>query len=223
MAPQDGRGGAACRVHRCAALRRPHGPASMNRRPLLASPHRSGCCVVEDHESPRDAGRHGHRCHRSRASHHWPRSPPFQRGGRHGAGPGRGRDTSPGGPPVLLLHGWPYDIHSFVDVVPVLSQRGYRVIVPYLRGYGTTRLLSSGTVRKASRPWSLLTSSPSWMPRRPSPARSWRWAAGDEGNRVEGVSQHEEQRRRARFNWGSLAGRFRLRWRSRWRGTPPAG
>lgn len=51
------------------------------------------------------------------------------------------------GPPVLLLHGWPYDIHSFVDVVPVLSQRGYRVIVPHLRGYGTTRFLSSGTVR----------------------------------------------------------------------------
>jgi pimeloyl-ACP methyl ester carboxylesterase len=51
------------------------------------------------------------------------------------------------GPPVLLLHGWPYDIHSFVDVIPVLSQKGYRVIVPYLRGYGTTRFLSSGTVR----------------------------------------------------------------------------
>ena len=53
----------------------------------------------------------------------------------------------PDGPPVLLLHGWPYDIHSFVDVMPALSQRGYRVIVPYLRGYGTTRFISSGTVR----------------------------------------------------------------------------
>jgi len=51
------------------------------------------------------------------------------------------------GPPVLLLHGWPYDIHSFVDVAPALAQRGYRVIVPYLRGYGTTRFRSSETVR----------------------------------------------------------------------------
>jgi pimeloyl-ACP methyl ester carboxylesterase len=51
------------------------------------------------------------------------------------------------GPPVLLLHGWPYDIHSFVDVAPVLARGGYRVIVPYLRGYGTTRFLSAGTMR----------------------------------------------------------------------------
>ena len=42
--------------------------------------------------------------------------------------------------PVLLLHGWPYDIHSFVDVAPLLAARGYRVIVPYLRGYGTHAL-----------------------------------------------------------------------------------
>jgi pimeloyl-ACP methyl ester carboxylesterase len=51
------------------------------------------------------------------------------------------------GPVVLLLHGWPYDIHSFVDVAPSLASAGYRVIVPYLRGYGTTRFLSSDTVR----------------------------------------------------------------------------
>jgi pimeloyl-ACP methyl ester carboxylesterase len=52
-----------------------------------------------------------------------------------------------GGPPVILLHGWPYDIHSFVDVAPLLASAGYRVIVPYLRGYGTTRFLSNDTVR----------------------------------------------------------------------------
>jgi pimeloyl-ACP methyl ester carboxylesterase len=51
------------------------------------------------------------------------------------------------GPPVLLLHGWPYDIYSFVDVTPTLAAAGYRVIVPYLRGYGTTRFLSADTVR----------------------------------------------------------------------------
>jgi pimeloyl-ACP methyl ester carboxylesterase len=51
------------------------------------------------------------------------------------------------GPAVILLHGWPYDIHSFVDVAPLLAKAGYRVIVPYLRGYGTTRFLSSETLR----------------------------------------------------------------------------
>ena len=51
------------------------------------------------------------------------------------------------GPPVILLHGWPYDIYSFVDVTPLLAQAGYRVIVPYLRGYGTTRFLSNDTFR----------------------------------------------------------------------------
>jgi pimeloyl-ACP methyl ester carboxylesterase len=56
------------------------------------------------------------------------------------AGPG-------GGPVVILLHGWPYDIHSFVDVAPLLAQAGYRVIVPYLRGYGTTHFRSSDTMR----------------------------------------------------------------------------
>jgi pimeloyl-ACP methyl ester carboxylesterase len=52
-----------------------------------------------------------------------------------------------GGPVVILLHGWPYDIHSFVDVAPVLASAGYRVIIPHLRGYGTTRFLSSDSVR----------------------------------------------------------------------------
>jgi pimeloyl-ACP methyl ester carboxylesterase len=51
------------------------------------------------------------------------------------------------GPRVLLLHGWPYDIHSFVEVAPILAAEGFRVIVPYLRGYGTTRFLSSETLR----------------------------------------------------------------------------
>jgi pimeloyl-ACP methyl ester carboxylesterase len=56
------------------------------------------------------------------------------------AGPASGR-------PVILLHGWPYDIYSFVDVAPLLASAGYRVIVPFLRGYGTTRFLSSETFR----------------------------------------------------------------------------
>jgi len=51
------------------------------------------------------------------------------------------------GPVVILLHGWPYDIYSFVDVAPLLASAGYRVIVPYLRGYGTTRFLSSDAIR----------------------------------------------------------------------------
>ena len=56
------------------------------------------------------------------------------------AGPANGR-------PVILLHGWPYDIHSYVDVAPLLALAGYRVIVPYLRGYGATRFLSTKTFR----------------------------------------------------------------------------
>ena len=52
-----------------------------------------------------------------------------------------------GGPVVLLLHGWPYDIHSFVDVAPLLAARGYRVLVPYVRGCGATTFLSSATFR----------------------------------------------------------------------------
>jgi pimeloyl-ACP methyl ester carboxylesterase len=51
------------------------------------------------------------------------------------------------GPVVILLHGWPYDIHSFVDVAPLLAAAGHRVIVPYLRGYGTTRFRSASTPR----------------------------------------------------------------------------
>ena len=51
------------------------------------------------------------------------------------------------GSPVILLHGWPYDIYSFVDVAPVLASAGYRVIVPFIRGYGATQFLSDGTVR----------------------------------------------------------------------------
>jgi pimeloyl-ACP methyl ester carboxylesterase len=56
------------------------------------------------------------------------------------AGPADGR-------PVVLLHGWPYDIQSYAEVAPLLAAKGYRVIVPYLRGYGTTRFLSTGTLR----------------------------------------------------------------------------
>ena len=51
------------------------------------------------------------------------------------------------GPPVLLLHGWPYDIHTYVEVAPLLAAKGFRVIVPYLRGYGATRFLSTDTFR----------------------------------------------------------------------------
>jgi pimeloyl-ACP methyl ester carboxylesterase len=51
------------------------------------------------------------------------------------------------GPPVILLHGWPYDIHTYVEVAPLLTVAGYRVIVPYLRGYGTTRFVSDDTPR----------------------------------------------------------------------------
>src|ERR1700754_777569 len=51
------------------------------------------------------------------------------------------------GAPVLLLHGWPYDIYSFVDVAPMLAQAGYHVIIPYLRGYGPTRFLAGETMR----------------------------------------------------------------------------
>ena len=53
----------------------------------------------------------------------------------------------PGGPPVLLLHGWPYDIHTYADVAPLLASAGYRAIVPYLRGYGATRFVSGETAR----------------------------------------------------------------------------
>jgi len=62
---------------------------------------------------------------------------------------GYAEDGPSDGPPVVLLHGWPYDIHSYVDVAPLLASKGYRVIVPYLRGYGTTRFLESDTFRNA--------------------------------------------------------------------------
>ncbi|MBN9634236.1 MAG: alpha/beta fold hydrolase, partial [Actinobacteria bacterium] len=51
------------------------------------------------------------------------------------------------GPPVILLHGWPYDIHSYADVSALLADQGFRVIVPYLRGFGSTRFLADTTVR----------------------------------------------------------------------------
>jgi alpha/beta hydrolase fold len=57
-------------------------------------------------------------------------------------------ETGPAnGPAVILLHGWPYDIYSFVDVASLLALAGYRVIIPYLRGYGTTRFLFGDTFR----------------------------------------------------------------------------
>jgi pimeloyl-ACP methyl ester carboxylesterase len=59
-------------------------------------------------------------------------------------------DTGPSdGQPVLLLHGWPYDIQSYAEVVPILAEAGYRVLVPHLRGHGTTRFSSPATVRNA--------------------------------------------------------------------------
>ncbi|WP_457097657.1 alpha/beta fold hydrolase [Lysobacter sp. P5_B9] len=60
---------------------------------------------------------------------------------------GYAEDGPADGMPVVLLHGWPYDIHSYVDVAPQLAARGYRVLVPHLRGYGTTRFLSPDTPR----------------------------------------------------------------------------
>ena len=62
-------------------------------------------------------------------------------------GPKSGPRRPESGPAVVLLHGWPYDIHSYADVAPILAAKGYRVIVPFLRGYGSTRFLSSDTVR----------------------------------------------------------------------------
>src|SRR5690242_9824629 len=57
-------------------------------------------------------------------------------------------DSGPAdGPAVVLLHGWPYDIHSYGDVVPLLTAAGHRVVVPFLRGFGTTRFRSDETFR----------------------------------------------------------------------------
>ena len=61
--------------------------------------------------------------------------------------------------PSLLLHGWPYDIHSYADVAPLLASRGYRVIVPFVRGFGTTRFLSSDTMRNGQ---PAAVASPTW-------------------------------------------------------------
>ena len=55
------------------------------------------------------------------------------------------------GPAVILLHGWPFDIYSYVDDAPLLAAKGYRVIIPHLRGHGTTRFLASGTSRNCQR------------------------------------------------------------------------
>jgi pimeloyl-ACP methyl ester carboxylesterase len=60
---------------------------------------------------------------------------------------GYAEDGPAKGPPVILLHGWPYDIHSYAEVAPLLASKGYRVIVPYLRGYGTTSFVASDTFR----------------------------------------------------------------------------
>jgi fermentation-respiration switch protein FrsA (DUF1100 family) len=54
------------------------------------------------------------------------------------------------GQPVILLHGWPYDIHSYEKVAPALAQKGFRVIVPYLRGYGTTRFLCEDAAQRTA-------------------------------------------------------------------------
>ena len=62
---------------------------------------------------------------------------------------GYAEDGPKQGPPVVLLHGWPYDIHAFVDVAPRLAARGYRVLVPFVRGHGTTRFLAPDTPRNA--------------------------------------------------------------------------
>jgi hypothetical protein len=62
---------------------------------------------------------------------------------------GYAEDGPADGPAVILLHGWPYDIHTYVDVAPLRAVEGCRVIVPYLRGYGTTRFRSGDTPRNA--------------------------------------------------------------------------
>jgi len=60
-------------------------------------------------------------------------------------------EAGPGdGPAVVLLHGWPYDVHSFAEVTPALAVAGCRVVVPFVRGYGTTRSLSDDAVRNAA-------------------------------------------------------------------------
>ena len=67
------------------------------------------------------------------------------------------------GPVVLLVHGWPYDIYSYVDVAPILADAGYRVIIPYLRGYGTTRFLADETPRNGQQAALAADMIASWM------------------------------------------------------------
>ena len=77
-------------------------------------------------------------------------STPFDALKQVDAGPlsvGYAEDGPADGPAVMLLHGWPYDIHSFAEATPLLAAAGYRVIVPFVRGYGTTRFLSDDTPR----------------------------------------------------------------------------
>lgn len=74
-------------------------------------------------------------------------------------------ETGPAdGPVVILLHGWPYDIHSYDAVAPLLAAKGYRVLMPYARGYGDTHFLSEKPCATASRPRWPATSSTSWTP-----------------------------------------------------------
>ena len=94
---------------------------------------------------------------------------------------GYAEDGPADGPAVMLLHGWPYDIYSFVDVAPLLASQGYRVIVPYVRGYGTTRFLSSDTLRNGQ-PSALAVDTVAlrWTPSR-SRKRSWPVSIGERG------------------------------------------
>jgi alpha-beta hydrolase superfamily lysophospholipase len=77
---------------------------------------------------------------------------------------GYAEDGPADGPPVILLHGWPYDIHSYVDVAPILTAKGYRVLVPYLRGYGSTRSARRTLSATGNRPRWRRTSLRSWRP-----------------------------------------------------------
>jgi len=97
---------------------------------------------------------------RAPASDPTPDSTPVKRGMSASLGPLKNIDAGvlnvgyaeagpANGPAVILLHGWPYDIQSYAEVAPLLASSGYRVIVPYLRGFGTTRFLSSATTRNA--------------------------------------------------------------------------
>lgn len=91
-----------------------------------------------------------------------------------------------GGVAVILLHGWPYDIHSFAEVTPVLAAAGYRVIVPFARGYGTTRFLSGGTPRNGQQAAlagdviALMDALGIWRPGWPAPRPSPTPAAPDQ-------------------------------------------